>query len=110
MNSIGSRLRERRIERGLNQKAVAEAAGVTNAAVSKWESNGGQAMSAVVALRLAEQLNVNPFWLVFGKGRPNEKLEIHDISQSAQELARKLDRVPQAARDAINILLEALHR
>ena len=109
MTSIGSRLRKQRIRHGLNQQAVAKVAGVTNAAVSKWESNGGHAMSAIVALRLSEQLKVNPFWLVFGKGQPTDKIEIPDISRASQDLARKIDRLPQRVRDAIDRLLEAIH-
>ena len=109
MTDIGSRLKRRRLECGLNQKAVAAAAGVTNAAVSKWESNGGGAMSAIVALKVSEQLNVNPFWLIMGKGQPTDTIEIPDISESAQELARMIDRLPQRVRDAIDSLLQALH-
>jgi transcriptional regulator with XRE-family HTH domain len=109
MGNIGTRLRRQRIECGLNQKAVAQVAGVTNAAVSKWESNGGQAMSAIVALRLSEQLQINPFWLVFGKGQPTDKIKIPGISGASQELARKIDRLPQHIRVAIDRLLEAIH-
>ena len=50
MSSIGQRMKHKRIERGLSQKDIANVAGVTNAAVSKWESNGGDSMSAIVAL------------------------------------------------------------
>jgi transcriptional regulator with XRE-family HTH domain len=106
--SIGSRLRRRRIERGLNQKAVAEAVGVTNAAVSKWESNGGQSISAIVALKVSELLNVNPFWLIYGTGDPNDKIEMPDLSESARDIARRIDRLPGHVRDALGKLLLAL--
>jgi transcriptional regulator with XRE-family HTH domain len=67
MNNAGYRLKHRRIELGLKQIMVADVAGVTNAAVSKWETNGGESMSAIVALRLMRFLNVNPFWQIFGE-------------------------------------------
>ncbi len=108
MSSIGKRLKRQRVEQGLSQKAIADTAGVTNAAVSKWESNGGDAMSAVVALKVATTLNVNPFWLIFGKGRPNDRIEVPELSASAQELARSIERLPQQMRDALRGLLHAM--
>jgi transcriptional regulator with XRE-family HTH domain len=107
--SFGGRLRQKRLERGLNQKAIAEAVGVTNAAVSKWESNGGTAISAVVALKLSQHLNVNPFWLVLGLGGPHDKVEIPELSKPVEDLARKIDQLPAARRDAIRRLLNTMH-
>lgn len=108
MTNIGARLKSRRIEFGLNQKMLADVAGVTNAAVSKWETNGGQSMSAVVAMRLSQHLNVNPFWLIFGHGEPTDALQVPDISEEAQTLARKIDRLPERMRVAVRGLLTAL--
>ncbi len=93
----------------MNQKAIADAAGVTNAAVSKWESNGGQAISAIVALKVSAVLNVNPFWLIFGEGQPTDQIEIPEFSESARELANRIDRLPGHLRDAIQSLLTAIH-
>jgi len=110
MSSIGSRLKLSRLDQGLNQQGVATVAGVTNAAVSKWESNGGDSMSALVAIRLAERLNVNPFWLILGKGEPTDKVTMPDISPEAQDLARHIDRLPGDVRSAVRRLLSAIHR
>ncbi len=109
MGSFGARLRQKRLEKGLNQKALAETVGVTNAAVSKWESNGGTAISAVVALKLSQRLNVNPFWLVMGQGGPNDKVEVPELSKPAKDLARKIDLLPSPKRDAIQRLLNTMH-
>jgi transcriptional regulator with XRE-family HTH domain len=109
MNTIGARLRATRITHGFSQKSVADSAGVTNAAVSKWESNGGEAMSAVVALQIASYLNVNPFWLIFGSGEPTDKISMPEISVSAQEMARKIDHLPAPVGDAIQGLLSAIN-
>lgn len=108
MNSIGARLKTRRLEKGLNQRGVADVAGVTNAAVSKWETNGGESMSAIVALRLAQHLHVNPYWLIFGEGLPTDEVHVPDISTEAQELARRIDRLPADIRAALRGLLTAI--
>jgi len=108
MNSIGARLKTRRLEQGLSQKLVAGVAGVTNAAVSKWETNGGESMSAVVALKLARHLNVNPFWLILGQGRPTDEVRVPEIAAAAQELARRIDRLPDDLQSAFGKLLAAI--
>ena len=74
MDRIGIRLRQRRLQLGLKQKDIAEIAGVSKAAVSKWESNGSTAMSAVAALRLSRGLYVSPEWLVLGE---DETADVH---------------------------------
>jgi transcriptional regulator with XRE-family HTH domain len=108
MNSIGKRLKNRRIELGLNQKAVADTAGVTNAAVSKWESNGGESMSAIVAMRLTRYLNINPFWLICGEGEPADKLRVSEFSEQARELAGQIERLPPRLRKLLGQLLAEL--
>ena len=108
MPTIGKRLKRMRMEHGLNQKAVADIAGVTNAAISKWESQGGESMSAVVAIRLARRLKVNPFWLVLGEGAATDKLHMPEISDYAQEFARKVNRLPEHLSEAISKVLFAI--
>ena len=108
MNTVGNRLKHRRNELGLNQKAVADVAGVTNAAVSKWETNGGESMSALVAMRLARFLNVNPFWLINGEGEPADKVQVSEFTEQARELARNIERLPQHLRTLVGDLLGAL--
>ncbi|MDH3510017.1 MAG: helix-turn-helix domain-containing protein [Gammaproteobacteria bacterium] len=108
MSSIGERMKHKRIERGLSQKHIADIAGVTNAAVSKWEANGGDSMSAVVALRISRHLKVNPFWLIRGEGEPTDTLHVPDISAEAQQLARKIDNLPAGFCDALHRLLTVI--
>jgi transcriptional regulator with XRE-family HTH domain len=108
MTNIGERLKDKRIARGWNQRQIADIAGVTNAAVSKWESNGGASISAIVALKLAQKLNVNPFWLIFGQGEANDKVHVPDLSDNAQQLARRIDQLPEHINVAICELLAAL--
>ena len=108
MTSIGERMKRKRIERGFSQKHIANVAGVTNAAVSKWEANGGKSISAVVALRIAQHLKVNPFWLIHGEGEPTDIVHVPDISPEAQQLARKIDNLPVGVCDALQRLLTVI--
>ncbi len=39
MNKFGERLKELRIEKGLSQKQLADAVGLTSAGISLWEKN-----------------------------------------------------------------------
>lgn len=110
MNTLGKRLKNRRIELGLNQKNLADIAGVTNAAVSKWESNGGQSMSAIVAMRLARFLSVNPFWLVCGEGEPADRLETPAFSRQARDMAAHIERLPPLQNSLMQRLLTELRR
>ena len=108
MNTIGTRLRNKRREHGLNQKEVAMHVEVTNAAVSKWETNGGDSMSAIVALKLADKLRVNPYWLILGEGEPNDRVHVPDISEDARNIARRVDSLPEDVRAAVRRLISAL--
>ena len=108
MNNIGNRLRNKRHEHGLNQKDVADHVQVTNAAVSKWETNGGESMSAIVALKLADKLQVNPHWLILGEGEPNDRVHVPDITKDARDIARRIDRLPPDMREALRFIVNAL--
>jgi transcriptional regulator with XRE-family HTH domain len=109
MSNFGTRLKAKRLAQSLTQKTLADALGVTGAAVCKWESNGGTAISAVAVLKLSQRLNVNPFWLMFGQGGPTDKIEVPEFSKLARKLMRKIDRLPKRERDAVDQLLKILH-
>jgi len=110
MRTLGQRLKHRRIELGLSQKNVADIAGVTNAAVSKWESNGGESMSAIVAMRLARFLSINPFWLIFGEGEQADRVYVPEFSQQTREMALHIERLPPRLSSLMNRLLTELQR
>jgi transcriptional regulator with XRE-family HTH domain len=107
MDSMSVRLRRCRHALGRTQSDVATAVGVSNAAISKWESDGSSAISAVVALRIARYLNVNPYWLVFGQGQATDRLQCRDLSESAHEMAHRFDLLPKEAQAALTALIFA---
>lgn len=64
---VGERLRTARVERTLDKKALAQAAGMTGQAVAYIES-GRRIPSVATIERLAEALGVSVCWLAFGEG------------------------------------------
>ena len=110
MDTMCVRLRQCRHALGRTQSDVAAAVGVSNAAISKWESDGSSAMSAVVALKIARYLNVNPYWLVFGQGQATDRLQCLDLSESAHDMAHRFDLLPKEAQAALTALIFAFDR
>lgn len=109
MSTIGKRLKRKRLELGLTQFRIAQAAGVTSASISKWESNGGDTISAISALKIAEFLNVNPFWLIMGQGKPDDKRMFPDFSSRTESLACQINRLPGQKRDVIHQIIDVMN-
>jgi len=65
---VGDRLRQARIDAGLNQSQLARKAGVTPSAISQIESGASKRPSSDNLLPLAKALGVTPEWLISGKG------------------------------------------
>ena len=61
------RIKEKRIERGLSQKALASKIGISDAAVSKIESGTNNPSDRTIKL-IADVLNVPESWLRTGEG------------------------------------------
>ncbi len=67
LNSIGKRIEERRKELGLTQKQLGDSLGITDKAISKWESDKGMPDIAYIA-SLAKELNTTTDYLLTGSG------------------------------------------
>src|SRR5437016_2352571 len=65
--SIGSRLREARENKGLDQSILAAEIEVTTRTLQRWEK-GEQIPDAVSVLHIAEVTGVLPHWLLSGEG------------------------------------------
>ncbi|MCB1619587.1 MAG: helix-turn-helix domain-containing protein [Thiothrix sp.] len=90
---IGSRIRQRRKELKLTQKELARRVGVTDAAVSNWES-GKNELSGDSLVLVSAELLVSPVWLQTGKG------------SKEQSAPRQLSPREAAVLDLYNALLE----
>ena len=92
----------RRIELGLSQSEVAEAVGVSKAAVSRWESGDIANMKRNRIAKLAEVLQVSPLQILGMEPVPKK------VIPSEEELSIVLAyrKQPEAVQDAIKKMLD----
>lgn len=69
METMGDRIRQLRIARGLTQTALGDAVGVTKSAVSQWENGSTANVKLEVFISLYETLRTDPHYLVYGENR-----------------------------------------
>lgn len=69
METIGDRIKRRRLEQGMTQLQLAQVAGVTKGAVSQWELGGTKNLKLDVFLKVCEALHTTPEYLVSGTTR-----------------------------------------
>jgi transcriptional regulator with XRE-family HTH domain len=67
LNTFGDRLREARRRKVWRQEDLAAASGVAVVTISRLESGHGDAPRQSTVRKLAEALDVEPAWLVFGE-------------------------------------------
>lgn len=98
-NNIGARIKEFRSKAKLTQGALAEKLGVTNRAVSNWESDtNGVDVDLIPALCAA--LNVSPNDLL---GTPSQK----ELSEEAISFAKSFDDLDAPGKTAVQAVLES---
>lgn len=87
MATVGDRIRQRRLELGLSQRALASE-GVTYAYISRLEANART--PSVKALRkLAAKLDVSVHWLETGEEDPAEQLAQLVLEHQRRPLPRR---------------------
>lgn len=70
METMGDRIRQLRIARGLTQPALgALCGGVTKSAVSQWEDGSTENIKLRTFIRLCEVLQTDPQYLIWGAER-----------------------------------------
>ena len=71
MTGLAERIRETREMRGISQAEVADACGVSRAAVAQWESRTKPKAPTLDKVEpLTERLDVDPYWLLRGRHAP----------------------------------------
>lgn len=69
METMGDRIRQLRIARGLTQPALGELCKVTKSAVSQWEDGSTENIKLRTFIRLCEVLQTDPQYLIWGAER-----------------------------------------
>ncbi len=91
--------------RKLLKKELAEAAGVSSAAVSLWYKGATQSLKADPVLRLASFLGVRAEWLSEGRG-PMKDDELADFFGEPTPYQKKYERASKAVQAAADALLD----
>lgn len=80
--SIGSRVKAMRLAKGMNQKQLAKAAGISAPSLSDIENGVTKSLKADTALALGKVLECSTDWLNTGKGTPAAPAHIKSIEQT----------------------------
>ena len=98
LRTIGDRLRYLLEVRKMKQTEAAQAAGITQAAISNLVTDNSRKPSAPTLLKLAAVLQASSEWIMTGKGEP---LEINVIGRTAEkellDAFRNMDEQSKAA-------------
>lgn len=93
MEHFSDRLRRIRKERKLSQAELARASGLSQGAISSYETGNRKSTTGLV--ELAQALKVNPVWLITGTG--DREIEPVGTSHHATTPARLQERQPSPA-------------
>ena len=120
--TIGEKIRRLRTERGMTQEELGKMVGVKKAAINKYETGIVVNLKKDVIQKLARALDVNPVWLMDEEDgwppSPSVKSLIRQITDDdvgnlrtpeARILAKGIDSMPQAQREAIMTMMIGLY-
>ncbi|KRT53759.1 helix-turn-helix domain-containing protein [endosymbiont of Ridgeia piscesae] len=93
MDTLGSRLRRKRRERGWTQEELALRAGTNQAVIQKIEN--GKSLRPRKIDQIAAVLDVNPAWLMFGEKSSSE------LDPESVEVAKTWSSLPEPIRSRI---------
>ena len=108
--SLGTRVKQQRIAHNLSQAQFGEKIGLTQASVSRIESDSFASSEAL--LDIARTLKVSPFWLQTGKGEPDDApvwlikmaLKRHINQEQLDSLKKETETASQTSQEAVRIL------
>jgi DNA-binding XRE family transcriptional regulator len=86
--TFGERLKKARLAAGLTQQQLADACGLTNAAISKWEAGLTDAVLAPNLFAVADALHVDARWLATGVG--DARNDLTGLTDAQRDAVRAL--------------------
>lgn len=101
-------IRDRRLELGLTMKEVADAVGVTEATVSRWESGDIANMRRSRIINLARVLKISPLEILDLPAENKQPPVVEGLSEEALMIARIVDRLPPEHRRLLLAQVRAL--
>lgn len=86
MKTLGERIAIERKAKGLTQTQLGKYAGIGRSAVCQWEKDRIKTPSAANLLPIAKALNVDPTYLLTGKGDKTLNINVNNVVESAKQL------------------------
>lgn len=93
----GQRIRALRLTRGMDQKALAKAAGIRPPSLSQLESGKSKKLKGSTLLGIAAALKANPDWINTGRGAPFQTAVAGPEEQELLAIYRAIPQQQQAA-------------
>jgi transcriptional regulator with XRE-family HTH domain len=100
--TLGDRLKEARRFRKLSQERLGKMMGISQSAVGQCERGITKELTPSNLLRAADALDVNPIWLVNGKG------SMLDRNPNTDSLAIRIQELNEGQRAAVMAVVESL--
>jgi len=95
VNKFSDRLRRIRKERGLSQAALARASGLSQGAISSYETGTRKTTTGII--ELAHALDVSPVWLLTGEGPMQSHADVASASDKSESRLRDVQAQPASA-------------
>ncbi len=102
--TVGERIKTRRVQRGMTLLALAQAVGVREATVQRYESGAIRNIKQATLAKLAEALQTTPGWLMGWEepaGNARGEKAYNGLQTKVLLLARHLERLPQEQQERI---------
>lgn len=101
-------IKDRRSELDLTMKEVADAVGVSEATVSRWESGDIADMKRSRIISLAKVLRISPLDILGLSEQEKQPSETEGLSDLAIQIAKLVDRLPPESRQLLLVQVRAL--
>ncbi len=101
--TLGERIREARVLKGLSIGQLASRIGVTEDALRKIEAGSTQQPAFIVGVRIAIELGINPDYLALGDDSLRREVESRPVAAALEELERLLMQISAISRLASNL-------
>lgn len=104
MNKMGSRIKEKRLEKGLTLEALGQLLSVQKSAISKWERGAVENISQTKIKEMSKIFQCSPAWLMGYDDEPST--DPQEIEKALELYDQYKHAIPQV-QDAVEALLKS---